>query len=138
MKFGLFWQVPGHEGSDVPRRHRETNEEISLGDKLGFEEAWLAESPFYPTRPMSQPLLVAAAAAQHAPKIRFGTLATQTPMHHPIEYATSAATCDILTGGRLDLCLGGRYGGASSTVRGVSPETASSTSRRMVSEFTKI
>ena len=63
MKFGLFWQVPGHEGSDVPRRHWETIEEISLGDKLGFEEAWLAESPFYPTRPMSQPLLVAAAAA---------------------------------------------------------------------------
>ena len=138
MKFGLFWQVPGHEGSDVPRRHWETIEEISLGDKLGFEEAWLAESPFYPTRPMSQPLLVAAAAAQHAPRIRFGTLATQIPMHHPIEYATAAATCDILTGGRLDLCLGGRYGGASSTVMGVSPETASSTSRSMVSEFTNI
>ena len=138
MKFGLFWQVPGHEGSNVPRRHWETIEEISLGDKLGFEEAWLAESPFYPTRPMSQPLLVAAAAAQHAPRIRFGTLATQTPMHHPIEYATSAATCDILTGGRLDLCLGGRYGGASSAVMGISPETASSTSRSMVSEFTDI
>jgi hypothetical protein len=55
MKFGLFWQVPGHEGSDVPRRHWETIEEISLGDKLGFEEAWLAESPFYPTRPTTAP-----------------------------------------------------------------------------------
>ena len=85
MKFGLFWQVPGHEKSAVSMRHWETVEEIILGEELGFYEAWLAESPFYPTRPMSQPLFVISAAAQHTSKIRFGTLATQVPMHHPIE-----------------------------------------------------
>ena len=138
MKFGLFWQVPGHEKSDVPARHWETIEEIILGEKLGFYEAWLAESPFYPTRPMSQPLFVISAAAQHTSKIRFGTLATQVPMHHPIEYATSAATCDIMTKGRLDLCLGGRYGGGSSHVMGVSDQISSDQSRSMVREFTNI
>lgn len=30
-----------------------------LGEALGFESAWLAESVFYPTRPMSNPLMVA-------------------------------------------------------------------------------
>jgi alkanesulfonate monooxygenase SsuD/methylene tetrahydromethanopterin reductase-like flavin-dependent oxidoreductase (luciferase family) len=138
MKFSLFWQVPGHEGSTVPVRHWETIEEITLGEKLGFHEAWLAESPFYPTRPMSQPLFVISAAAQHTSNIRFGTLATQTPMHHPIEYATSAATCEIMTKGRLDLCLGGRYGGASSNVMGISDQIDSDQSRRMVREFTNI
>ena len=56
MRFGLFWQTPGHEGSSNSRRHWETVEEIVLGEELGFESTWLAESIFYPTRPMSNPL----------------------------------------------------------------------------------
>ncbi len=110
MHFGLFWQTPGHEGSSVDRRYWETVEEIALGEELGFQSAWLAESVFYPTRPMSNPLMVAIAAAQRAQRIRFGTLAAQAPLHHPLHMATQAATCDILTDGRLDLCLGGRWG----------------------------
>ena len=69
MKFGVFWQVPGYEGSDVGRRHWETIEELILAEQIGFHQGWLAESPFYPTRPMSQPLLVATAAAQHTKRI---------------------------------------------------------------------
>lgn len=110
MRFGLFWQTPGAEDSSVSRRHWETIEEITLGEQLGFESAWLAESVFYPTRPMSNPLMVAIAAAQHTERIRFGTLAAQAPIHHPFHMATQSATCDILTQGRLDLCLGGRWG----------------------------
>jgi len=110
MRFGLFWQTPGSAESSVARRHWETIEEIVLGEQLGFETAWLAESVFYPTRPMSNPLMVAIAAAQRTERIRFGTLAAQAPIHHPFHMATQSATCDILTQGRLDLCLGGRWG----------------------------
>jgi len=105
MRFGLFWQTPGSEESSDARRHWETIEEIVLGEQLGFESAWLAESVFYPTRPMSNPLMVAIAAAQRTERIRFGTLAAQAPIHHPFHMATQSATCDILTQGRLDLCL---------------------------------
>ena len=63
MRFGLFWQTPGYEGSSIARRHWEAVEEIALSEELGFESAWLAESVFYPTRPMSNPLMVAIAAA---------------------------------------------------------------------------
>ena len=110
MRFGLFWQTPGSEGSSGSRRHWETIEEIVLGEQLGFESAWLAESVFYPTRPMSNPLMVAIAAGQRTERMRFGTLAAQMPLHHPFHMATQSATCDILTQGRLDLCLGGRWG----------------------------
>ena len=110
MRFGIFSQTPGYEGSSVARRHWETVEEVVLGEELGFETAWLAESVFYPTRPMSNPLMVAIAAAQKTERIRFGTLAAQAPLHHPFHMATQAAPCDILTNGRLDLCLGGRWG----------------------------
>ena len=61
---------------------------------------------------MSNPLMVAIAAGQRTERIRFGTLATQAPLHHPFHLATQSATCDILTNGRLDFCLGGRWGGA--------------------------
>ncbi|MCH2313589.1 MAG: LLM class flavin-dependent oxidoreductase [SAR202 cluster bacterium] len=138
MKFGVFWQVPGYEGSSVERRHWETIEELILAEKLGFIEGWLAEAPFYPTRPMSEPLLVVAAAAQLTKKIRFGTLATQVPMHHPLNLATEVATCDILTQGRLDLCIGGRWGGPSSQVMGVSSEIDGDESRAMVAEYSNV
>jgi alkanesulfonate monooxygenase SsuD/methylene tetrahydromethanopterin reductase-like flavin-dependent oxidoreductase (luciferase family) len=77
MRFGLFWQTPGAEGSSVSRRHWEPIEEIVLGEQLGVESAWLAESVFYPSRPMSNPLMVAITAAQRTERIRFGTLAAQ-------------------------------------------------------------
>lgn len=59
---------------------------------------------------MSNSLMVAIAAAQRTERIRFGTLAAQAPLHHPFHMASQSATCDILTHGRLDLCLGGRRG----------------------------
>lgn len=71
MRFGAFWQTPGFEGSSVPRRHWETVEEVELAEQLGFESAWLAESVFFPGRPMSNPLMVAIAAGQCTERIRF-------------------------------------------------------------------
>ena len=134
MRFGAFWQVPGFEGSPIPRRHWEVIEEIVLADQLGFDTAWIAESVFFPTRPLSNPLMVASAAGQHTKRIRFGTLAAQFPLHHPLHMATQAATCDILTGGRLDLCLGGRWGSPAGQSFGHSGDISSSESRGRVAE----
>lgn len=134
MRFGIFSQTPGYEGSSVARRHWETVEEVVLGEELGFETAWLAESVFYPTRPMSNPLMVAIAAAQKTERIRFGTLAAQAPLHHPFHMATQAATCDILTNGRLDLCLGGRWGAPAGVPLGNPSEVLGQESRDRVAE----
>lgn len=138
MRFGLFWQTPGHEESAVARRHWETVEEIVLGEQLGFDSAWLAESVFYPTRPMSNPLMVAIAAAQRTERIRFGTLATQTPLHHPLHLATQSATCDILTQGRLDLCLGGRWGARTGQIFGQSNISSQESRERIAEALTLI
>lgn len=134
MEFGAFWQVPGYIGSSVARRHWETIEQIALADKLGFRSAWIAESVFFPGRPLSNPLMVASAAAQHTTQIRFGTLAAQFPLHHPIHMATQAATCDILTNGRLDLCLGGRWGSPAGQALGHASDISSTESRARVAE----
>ena len=134
MQFGAFWQTPGYEGSSEARRHLETVEEIGLAEQLGFESAWLAESVFYPARPMSNPLMVAIAAAQHTERIRFGTLAAQLPLHHPLHMASQSATCDILTNGRLDLCLGGRWGTPVGQAVGHAAKISSEESRDRVAE----
>ena len=126
--------MPGFVGSSVPRRHWETIEQIALADQLGFETAWIAESVFFPGRPLSNPLMVASAAAQHTEQIRFGTLAAQFPLHHPIHMATQAATCDILTNGRLDLCLGGRWGSPAGQALGQASDISSAESRGRVAE----
>ncbi|MDA0770391.1 MAG: LLM class flavin-dependent oxidoreductase [Chloroflexi bacterium] len=134
MRFGAFWQVPGSEGQSIARRHWQTVDEIVLAEELGFETAWLAESPFYPARQMSNPLMVAVAAGQRTERIRFGTLAAQAPLHHPFDMATQAATCDILTNGRLDLCLGGRWGSPASQSIGHSADIPIEESRGRVAE----
>ena len=134
LRFGVFWQVPGFVDSSVSRKHWETIEQIALADKLGFETAWLAESVFFPARPMSNPLMVACAAAQHTKQIRFGTLAAQFNLHHPLHMATQAATCDILTNGRLDLCLGGRWGSPAGQTFGQRGDISGDESRERVSE----
>jgi len=118
----------------MDRRHWETVEEIVLGEELGFESAWLAESVFYPTRPMSNPLMLAIAAAQRTERIRFGTLAAQAPLHHPFHMASQSATCDILTNGRLDLCLGGRWGTAVGRFLGNPTDTSREESRERIAE----
>ncbi len=137
MRFGAFWQTPGYEGSSVSRRHWETVEEVELAEQLGFDSAWLAESVFFPGRPMSNPLMVAIAAAQRTERIRFGTLAFQAPLHHPFHIATQSATCDILTNGRLDLCLGGRWGVRAGKAFGHG-EVSSEESRERVAEAIEI
>lgn len=134
MRFGAFWQTPGYEGSSVAQRHWETIDEIVLAEQLGFQTAWLAESVFYPTRPMSNPLMVAIAAGQRTKSIRFGTLAAQMPLHHPFHMASQAATCDILTNGRLDLCLGGRWGSPTGQRFGHPSDMTSQESRERVEE----
>ncbi|MFQ5934198.1 MAG: LLM class flavin-dependent oxidoreductase, partial [Dehalococcoidia bacterium] len=134
MRFGVFWQTPGTEGSSVPRRHWETIEEIALAEKLGFESAWLAESVFDSTRPMSVPLQVAVAAAQRTERIRFGPLAAQAPLHHPLHMAMQSATCDILTNGRLDMCLGGRYGDSLGKAFGIDADIGLEESRGRIAE----
>ena len=107
MKFGLFYQLPCAPDQSVVDRYRETIEQITLADELGFDTAWLAELHFFhPFSIMPAPLQVAVAAAQRTRRIRFGTGVVLLPLHHPLRVAEEAAVADILTGGRLELGVG--------------------------------
>jgi alkanesulfonate monooxygenase SsuD/methylene tetrahydromethanopterin reductase-like flavin-dependent oxidoreductase (luciferase family) len=107
VKFGLFYQLPCAPDQSPADRYRETIEQLTLADELGFDIAWLAELHFFrPFSIMPAPLQVAVAVAQRTRRIRFGTGVTLLPLHHPLQVAEDAAVADILTGGRLDLGVG--------------------------------
>ncbi|HVA68561.1 MAG TPA: LLM class flavin-dependent oxidoreductase [Candidatus Binataceae bacterium] len=107
MKFGLFYQMPCAPEQSEPERYRETIEQITLADELGFDVAWLAELHFFRHFSiMPAPLMVAIAAANRTRRIRLGTGVALLPLSNPLRTAEEAATADILTGGRLDFGVG--------------------------------
>jgi alkanesulfonate monooxygenase SsuD/methylene tetrahydromethanopterin reductase-like flavin-dependent oxidoreductase (luciferase family) len=107
MRFGFFDQLPCAPGYSEQQRYRDIIGQIELGDEIGFDTVWLGELHF--SRAFSilaDPLMVLAAAAQRAPRIRLGTAVTLLPLHNPVKIAEEAAIADILSNGRLELGVG--------------------------------
>ncbi|MEE8302429.1 MAG: LLM class flavin-dependent oxidoreductase [Candidatus Tectomicrobia bacterium] len=107
MRFGFFDQLPCAEGWTESQRYQDILAQIELGDRLGFDTAWLGELHFsrgFSTLPA--PMMVLAAAAQRTTRIRLGTAVTLLPLHNPVKIAEEAATADILSGGRLEFGVG--------------------------------
>src|SRR5207237_1438799 len=94
-------------GYSERQRYQDILAQIELGDHVGFDTVWLGELHF--SRAFSilaDPLMVLAAAAQRAPRIRLGTAVTLLPLHNPVKIAEEAAIADILSNGRLELGVG--------------------------------
>src|SRR5229473_6450450 len=107
MRFGFFDQLPCASGFSERQRYRDIMAQIELGDELGFDTVWLGELHFSRTFSiLANPLMVLAAAAQRAPRIRLGTAVTLLPLHNPVKIAEEAAIADILSNGRLELGVG--------------------------------
>jgi alkanesulfonate monooxygenase SsuD/methylene tetrahydromethanopterin reductase-like flavin-dependent oxidoreductase (luciferase family) len=107
MRFGFFDQLPCAPGYSEQQRYHDILAQIELGDAVGFDTVWLGELHF--SRAFSilaDPLMVLAAAAQRAPRIRLGTAVTLLPLHNPVKIAEQAAIADILSNGRLELGVG--------------------------------
>src|SRR5438093_5336464 len=107
MRFGFFDQLPCADADSERPRYLDLIAQIELGDALGFDTVWLGELHF--SRAFSilaSPLMVLAAAAQRTTRIRLGTAVTLLPLHNPVKIAEDAATCDILSDGRLELGVG--------------------------------
>jgi len=107
MRFGFFDQLPCAEGFTEAQRYRDFLGQIELGDRLGFDTAWLGELHFSRAFSISAaPLMILAAAAQRTTRIRLGTAVTLLPLNHPAKIAEEAATADILSGGRIEFGAG--------------------------------
>ena len=94
LTIGLF------EPDDPARGHETTLEIIELGERLGFDSAWLRHRHLQ--FGISSPVAVLAAATQRTTRIELGTAVTPLGWENPLRLAEDLATVDVLSGGRLN------------------------------------
>ncbi|MFI9646389.1 LLM class flavin-dependent oxidoreductase [Streptomyces sp. NPDC052040] len=94
LTIGLF------DGTDPRRGHESTLEIIELGERLGFDSAWVRHRHLQ--YGISSPIAVLAAASQRTARIELGTAVIPLGWENPLRLAEDLATVDILSGGRLN------------------------------------
>ncbi|GIH15608.1 LLM class flavin-dependent oxidoreductase [Rugosimonospora africana] len=94
LTIGLF------DESDPRPGHESTLEIIELGERLGFDSAWVRHRHLQ--YGISSPVAVLAAATQRTRRIDLGTAVIPLGWENPLRLAEDLATVDILSGGRLN------------------------------------
>lgn len=94
LTIGLF------DADDPGRGHETTLEIIELGERLGFDSAWVRHRHLQ--YGISSPVAVLAAASQRTRRIELGTAVIPLGWENPLRLAEDLATVDILAGGRLN------------------------------------
>ncbi|MGV9640894.1 LLM class flavin-dependent oxidoreductase [Streptomyces sp. NPDC004822] len=94
LTIGLF------DGADPARGHESTLELIELGERLGFDSAWVRHRHLQ--YGISSPVAVLAAASQRTRRIELGTAVIPLGWENPLRLAEDLATVDVLSGGRLN------------------------------------
>ncbi|KUL33394.1 LLM class flavin-dependent oxidoreductase [Actinoplanes awajinensis] len=94
LTIGLF------DEADPARGHESTLEIIELGERLGFDSAWLRHRHLQ--FGISSPVAVLAAASQRTSRIELGTAVIPLGWENPLRLAEDLATVDLLSGGRLN------------------------------------
>ncbi|KQQ90434.1 LLM class flavin-dependent oxidoreductase [Arthrobacter sp. Leaf137] len=80
--------------------HESTLQVIELGERLGFDSAWLRHRHLQ--FGISSPVAVMAAASQRTSRIELGTAVTPLGWENPLRLAEDLATTDVLAGGRIN------------------------------------
>jgi alkanesulfonate monooxygenase SsuD/methylene tetrahydromethanopterin reductase-like flavin-dependent oxidoreductase (luciferase family) len=94
LTIGLF------DGDDPAPGHESTLQVIELGERLGFDSAWLRHRHLQ--YGISSPVAVLAAATQRTSRIALGTAVTPLGWENPLRLAEDLATVDVLSHGRLN------------------------------------
>ncbi|GAA3358064.1 LLM class flavin-dependent oxidoreductase [Saccharopolyspora gregorii] len=94
LTIGLF------DGDDPRPGHESTLEIVELGERLGFDIAWVRHRHLQ--YGISSPTAVLAALTQRTSRIDLGTAVIPLGWENPLRLAEDLATVDVLSGGRLN------------------------------------
>jgi len=94
LTIGLF------DPDDPGAGHETTLEIIELGERLGFDSAWVRHRHLQ--FGLSSPVAVLAAASQRTTRIELGTAVIPLAWENPLRLAEDLATVDVLSRGRLN------------------------------------
>jgi alkanesulfonate monooxygenase SsuD/methylene tetrahydromethanopterin reductase-like flavin-dependent oxidoreductase (luciferase family) len=95
-----FLTIGVFDPDDPGPGHESTLQVIELGERLGFDSAWLRHRHLQ--YGISSPVALMAAASQRTSRIQLGTAVTPLGWENPLRLAEDWATVDLLTGGRLN------------------------------------
>ena len=94
-----FLTIGVFDGADPAPGHESLLQIIQLGERLGFDSAWLRHRHLQ--YGVSSPIAIMAAASQRTSRIQLGTAVTPLGWENPLRLAEDLATVDILSGGRI-------------------------------------
>jgi alkanesulfonate monooxygenase SsuD/methylene tetrahydromethanopterin reductase-like flavin-dependent oxidoreductase (luciferase family) len=106
LTFGFQAAAAGADGESDHQLYRELMEDCALGQRLGYDAAWLLEHHFSDYYPTPSPLLMMAHIAARFPDLSLGTSVLVLPWYHPLRLAEEIAMLNSLTRGRLHLGIG--------------------------------
>ena len=95
-----FLTIGSFDGDDPRPGHETTLEMIALGERLGFDSAFVRHRHLQ--FGISSPVAVLAAATQRTTRIELGTAVVPLGWENPLRLAEDLATVDVLSGGRLN------------------------------------
>jgi alkanesulfonate monooxygenase SsuD/methylene tetrahydromethanopterin reductase-like flavin-dependent oxidoreductase (luciferase family) len=95
-----FLTIGSFDGADPGPGHETTLRVIELGERLGFDSAWVRHRHLQ--YGISSPVAVLAAASQRTSHIELGTAVIPLGWENPLRLAEDLATVDVLSGGRLN------------------------------------
>ena len=100
---------------DEQRLYRDALEQVALADRVGFDSVWEVEHHFleeYSHSSASDVFLAAASQRTERIRLGFGILHLPPGYQHPARVAETAATLDLVSGGRVELGTGETSSGA--------------------------
>ena len=95
-----FLTIGSFDGADPGPGHETTLRVLELGERLGFDSAWVRHRHLQ--YGISSPVAVLAAASQRTRRIELGTAVIPLGWENPLRLAEDLATVDVLSGGRLN------------------------------------
>lgn len=105
-RIDLFYYGDVSPGQSPAALYRDIEEQVILGDELGYHGVWVTEHHFRGRGEVPDPLTLFARLSGVTSRIRLGTSVVCAPFYHPIRLAEQAFLVDALSGGRLDLGVG--------------------------------
>lgn len=111
-RIDLFYYGDTSPGQSPQALYRDIEEQVVLGDQLGYNGVWVTEHHLQWRGEIPDPLLFLARLSGRTERIRLGTSIVCAPYYNPIRLAESALLLDAVSGGRLDLGVGTGIGDA--------------------------
>lgn len=105
-RIDLFYYGDTSPGQSAGQLYRDIEEQVVLGDQLGYSGVWITEHHLHWRGEVPDPLVFLAYLAGKTSRIRLGTSIICAPFYNPVKLAESAFLLDELSGGRLDLGVG--------------------------------